>query len=123
MKTLPYMFFFSLSSSALSLCPEDVVMTVLWGWGSSVFIFVKDDHKAKGNWYFSLLFLACVSCIPAAAEYTANIQTQGPTLKSRLLLLHAAQLKDSRSLQPKPEHRRGCCFAPEPHATHARMQM
>lgn len=97
-QTLPYMVFIFLSSSALSVCPEDVVMTVLWGWGSSVFIFVKDDHKAMGNWYFSLLFLACVSCIPAAAEYTANIQTQGPILKDRLLLLRAAQLKGSRSL-------------------------
>lgn len=49
--------------------------------------------------------LACVSCIPAAADYTANIQTQGPpapTLKNNLLLLHVAQLKDMPSLKPFP---------------------
>lgn len=40
--------------------------------------------------------LADVSCIPAAAEYTANIQTQcpSPTLKNDLLLVHVIQRKD-----------------------------
>lgn len=77
---------------------------MLWGWSSTTFIFVKDDHKARGNGVSSLLLLACVSCIPAAAEYTANIQTQGPipTKKNNLLLLHVAQLKDMPSLQPFP---------------------
>lgn len=42
--------------------------------------------------------------MPAAAEYTANIQTQGPSpsLKNNLLLLHAAQLKDVASRKPSP---------------------
>lgn len=48
--------------------------------------------------------LACVSCIPAAAEYTATIQIQGPgpTFKNNLLFLHVAQLKDMSSLKPFP---------------------
>lgn len=63
---------------------------------------MKDGHKTKRNGVSSLLFLACVSCIPTAAEYTANIQTQGPglTLKNHLLFLHVAQLKDMPSLKP-----------------------
>lgn len=54
--------------------------------------------------FFPPIVLACVSCIPAFAEYTANIQTQGPspTLKNNLLLLHGAQLKDMPSLKPFP---------------------
>lgn len=40
--------------------------------------------------------LADVSCIPAAAEYTANIHTQSPcpTLKNDLLFVHVIQRKD-----------------------------
>lgn len=97
-------YFFSLSLLVVIVCPEDIVTTMAWGWSSTIFIFVKDDHKARGNRVSSLLLLAWVSCIPAAAEYTANIQTQGPspTPKNHPLLLHVAQLKDMPCLQPFP---------------------
>lgn len=62
---------------------------------------MKDDHKARGNGVCSLLLLVSVSCIPAAADYTASIQTQGPspTWKNELFLLHVARLKDMPSLK------------------------
>lgn len=47
--------FFFLSLLMVAVCPEDFVITMLRGCSSTVFKFMKDDHKAKGNRISSLL--------------------------------------------------------------------
>lgn len=58
------------------VCPEDIVKkkqcreveVPLFSY------FLKDDYKARGNSFFPPIVFACLSCISAAAEYTATIQ-------------------------------------------------
>lgn len=33
----------------VAVCPGGIVTTMLWGWSSIIFIFLKDDHNARGK--------------------------------------------------------------------------